>query len=97
MAPQHCALVVQRQRPASQVPEMQSALVWQRRPAKSESTLLASSILQARPSVVGAQALFDGVIRSARKFPSTSAMIGFSYQVHEERYWLKSTSPLLPL
>jgi len=59
---------------------------------------LASSILQAMASCpAGAQALLEGETRSARKFPSTSAITGFSYQVHDDRYWLNTTSPVLPL
>jgi hypothetical protein len=60
-------------------------------PANCESTPFASSVVHGLPVPSGEQALFEGVTRSARKFPSTSAMIGFSYQVQDDRYWLKRT------
>ncbi len=44
----------------------------------------------------GAHASFDPTTRFDRNVPSTSATIGFSYQVHDEWYWLKSTSPVTP-
>jgi hypothetical protein len=97
MAAQHWAVAVQRQKPDSHTPETQSPFAWHRTPGNCVSTPFASSMLQGMPSPVGEQALFEGVTRSARKLPSTSAMIGFSYQVQDERYWLKSTSPVTPL
>src|SRR5438067_2408924 len=98
MAAQQSAPATQRQRPESHVPEMQSVFFLQWSPANCASTPFASSVGHGRPSSgFAAQALFEGVTRSARKFPSVSATTGFSYQVHDEWHWLKSTSPDLPL
>src|SRR5690348_10007104 len=97
IAPQHSAPAVHRQRPWSQTPDTQSPPSLQWSPANIASTPFASRFEHALPSPFGEQALFEGVTRSARKFPSTSATTGFSYQVHDEWYWLNSTSPVLPL
>src|SRR5690242_1566750 len=96
LAPQHCLVSVQRQKPASQTPDKQSVFIEQRTPGNCLSTPFASKVWQGIPVPSGEQALLDGVTRSARKFPSTSAMSGFSYHVQDERYWLKSTSPVSP-
>jgi hypothetical protein len=78
---------------------VQSSFVSQRRPLNWRSTPSAVSVSgrQAIPVPSGEHALFDGDTTSARKLPSTSATIGFSYQVHDELYWLKRTSPVWPL
>lgn len=83
---QHWLDVVQRHRPASHTPDAQSLAVLQCRPLNWGSTPSALSVEHAMPVPLGEHALFDGVTRSARKSPSVSAMIGFSYQVHDERY-----------
>src|SRR5438093_1146269 len=92
-APQS-AVVAQRQRPylspafsrTHDVAPGQSALVSQRTPS-----WIGSSAGQVTP-----QLALEGMTISARKSPSTSATIGFSYQVQLVWYCENSTSPVRP-
>ena len=93
--------VWQRQKPDSQTPLAQSLPALQRRPRKSGSSVrpltgCLSKLALALQVAMVSQLGLDGTISSDLKSPSTSATTGFSYQVHEERYCEKSTSPVLP-
>ena len=86
------ALVVQRQRPYLSVGPSRTHVVT---PGQS------APVSQRTPSSMGSSAgqttlqlALEGITISERRSPSTSATIGFSYQVHEVWNCEKSTSPM---